>query len=87
MSASLGPTTTRDRGFDQNAAAACADSYHALYTRLVADPAHRSVPEERPLRDIAATDADYLDWILDGDFEPDVTGIVRDALHGEFPSR
>ena len=39
----------------------------------------------RTLRDLAAAEPDYLDWMLGQDFSPEVMQIVRDALSGSFP--
>jgi DNA polymerase III subunit epsilon len=41
----------------------------------------------RSLRDLAAAEPDYLAWILDSDFTPEVQQIVRAALRGELPPR
>ncbi len=39
------------------------------------------------LRELAATDAGYLRWILNKDFSPEVKAHVRNALEGKFPKR
>jgi DNA polymerase-3 subunit epsilon len=39
----------------------------------------------RSLRDLAKAEPDYLAWMLDSDFAPDVQEIVRAALRGELP--
>ena len=39
------------------------------------------------LNDVAAIDPEYLGWMLDRDFEPEVKEIARAALRGEFPLR
>jgi DNA polymerase-3 subunit epsilon len=41
----------------------------------------------RSLRDVANADPDYLAWMLDSDFAPDVQEIVQAALRGELPRR
>ncbi len=41
----------------------------------------------RSLRDLAARDRGFLEWVLRKDFGPDVKAIVQDALLGRFPSR
>lgn len=41
----------------------------------------------RSLADIAEADPDYLVWMVDRDFEPEVKEIARAALKGEFPRR
>jgi DNA polymerase-3 subunit epsilon len=38
----------------------------------------------RPLQQVPE---DYLQWMLEGSFDPDVKAIVRDALGGKFPVR
>lgn len=40
----------------------------------------------QPLKEITQEYPDYLQWILDSDFRPDVHDIVSNALDGEFPS-
>ncbi len=40
-----------------------------------------------PLRQLAADNPSYLDWILTSDFSPEVKRIVRDARAGVFPCR
>lgn len=42
---------------------------------------------DRPLREVAAQDPDYLQWMLTSDFDQTVKDIVRDALQGRFPKR
>ncbi len=42
---------------------------------------------DRPLREVAARDPEYLQWILGSDFDPPVKDIVQDALEGRFPVR
>ena len=39
----------------------------------------------RKLEEIAAIDPSYLSWIIGTDFSPEVKGIVKEALRGEFP--
>ncbi len=39
----------------------------------------------RRLKDIVAEDPDYLHWIIDADFTPEVKEMVGKALSGEFP--
>lgn len=39
----------------------------------------------RPLKEIAQEYPDYLQWIIRGDFNPDVHDIVSKALEDEFP--
>ncbi|MDR7543562.1 MAG: 3'-5' exonuclease [Armatimonadota bacterium] len=41
----------------------------------------------RPLREVAAKDRGFLEWILRKDFSPEVKAIVVDALQGRFPVR
>ena len=41
----------------------------------------------RPLREVAANNTRFLDWILRKDFHPDVKVIVENALQGRFPLR
>ena len=41
----------------------------------------------RPLREVAAGEQDYLEWLLTCDFPPDARAIVEGALRGEFPRR
>lgn len=38
-----------------------------------------------PLRTLVKSDADYLHWILRGDFTQEVKSIVRNALKGKYP--
>jgi len=40
----------------------------------------------RPLRDLVVTNADYLQWMLTGDFPPDAKELVLAALRGEYPT-
>ena len=42
---------------------------------------------DRPLREVAAQDPDYLQWMLTSDFDQAVKDIARDALQGRFPKR
>jgi DNA polymerase-3 subunit epsilon len=42
--------------------------------------------KDRPLRDVAAEDPEYLRWILGTDFDPAVKDIVQNALEGRFPA-
>jgi DNA polymerase-3 subunit epsilon len=39
----------------------------------------------KPLREVAASDPDYLSWLLTCDFAPDVRSLLEGALRGEFP--
>jgi DNA polymerase III subunit epsilon len=39
----------------------------------------------RLLRDLAKAEPDYLEWMLDTDFAPDVKEMIRAALGGELP--
>src|SRR5262245_44113851 len=39
----------------------------------------------RGLRELARTQPDYLQWLLESDFAQDFKGIVAGALKGEFP--
>jgi DNA polymerase-3 subunit epsilon len=39
----------------------------------------------RPLKEITTEHPDYLQWILENDFRPDVCELVEKALDGEFP--
>jgi len=32
-------------------------------------------------------DPDYLRWIVNADFPPDVKRVAQDALNGKFPTR
>jgi DNA polymerase-3 subunit epsilon len=41
----------------------------------------------RPLREVAAKDRGFLEWILRKDFRPEVKAIAQDALDGKFPVR
>jgi DNA polymerase-3 subunit epsilon len=41
----------------------------------------------RPLRDVAAKDRGFLEWVLRRDFTPQVKAIVQAALAGRFPAR
>jgi DNA polymerase III subunit epsilon len=41
----------------------------------------------RSLQDLAKEEPDYLEWMLDSDFAPEVREIVRAALRGEPPRR
>jgi DNA polymerase-3 subunit epsilon len=41
----------------------------------------------RSLRDLANAEPDYLAWMLDSDFAPNVQELVQAALRGEFPRR
>jgi DNA polymerase-3 subunit epsilon len=41
----------------------------------------------RPLREVAAKDRGFLEWILRKDFPPEVKAIAQDALRGRFPER
>jgi DNA polymerase-3 subunit epsilon len=38
-----------------------------------------------PLQRLVAEEADYLAWVLDGDFSPEVKELVRNALEGRYP--
>jgi len=38
------------------------------------------------LRELAAKEPNYLRWMLNRDFAPEVKAIIRDALEGKFPS-
>ena len=40
-----------------------------------------------PLAELAASDRDFLEWVLRKDFSDEVKTIVRDALEGRFPVR
>jgi DNA polymerase-3 subunit epsilon len=40
----------------------------------------------RLLRDLVATESDYLEWVLRMDFPPDTHAIIADALHGRYPT-
>ncbi len=42
---------------------------------------------DRPLREIAAEDPEYLRWILGSDFDQTVKDILQEALEGRFPAR
>jgi DNA polymerase-3 subunit epsilon len=42
--------------------------------------------KDRPLREVAAQDPEYLRWILGTDFDSSVKDIVQNALEGRFPS-
>lgn len=59
---------------DQNAATDCANSYHALYQRLV-DPSSKAVPDE------AARDAYRQEIIHDYPFHPRLMQTTRDRLN------
>lgn len=59
---------------DQNGATACANSYHALYQRLVADSASKAVPDE------SARDAYRQEIIHDYPFHPRLMQTTRDRL-------
>lgn len=39
----------------------------------------------KPLKEVAASDPDYLSWLLTCDFAPDVRALLEGALRGEFP--
>jgi len=39
------------------------------------------------LKRLARDEPNYLKWILNKDFSPEVKAIVRDALAGRFPSK
>lgn len=39
----------------------------------------------KPLKEVAASDPDYLTWLLTCDFAPDVRSLLEGALRGEFP--
>ena len=39
----------------------------------------------KPLRDVAESDPDYLNWLLTCDFAPDARSLIEGALRGEFP--
>jgi DNA polymerase-3 subunit epsilon len=41
----------------------------------------------RPLREVAAKDRGFLEWVLRRDFTPQVKAIVQAALAGRFPAR
>jgi DNA polymerase-3 subunit epsilon len=41
----------------------------------------------RPLREVAAKDRGFLEWILRKEFNPEVKAIVQAALEGRFPTR
>lgn len=41
----------------------------------------------RPLREVAARDRGFLQWILRKDFSPEVKAIAQDALDGKFPTK
>ena len=38
-----------------------------------------------PLKKVAENDAEYLTWMLESDFSPEVLCIIRTALNGQFP--
>ena len=40
----------------------------------------------RSLEELAGAEPDYLQWMLDRDFSPEVQQILRDALTGKFPA-
>lgn len=40
----------------------------------------------RSLRELARRDQNYLRWLLRADFNDDVKRLVRDAMHGRYPS-
>ncbi len=39
------------------------------------------------LRELAASEPNYLKWMLNKDFPPEVKAVIRDALEGKFPQR
>jgi DNA polymerase III subunit epsilon len=39
----------------------------------------------KPLRDVAESDPDYLNWLLTCDFAPDARSLIEGALRGELP--
>lgn len=39
------------------------------------------------LRELAAAEPGYLEWLLGGDFDPELKEIVRRALQGDLPVR
>ena len=41
----------------------------------------------RSLRDIAEENPDYLGWMINQDFSPEVVSIVTEALQGVFPEK
>lgn len=41
----------------------------------------------QPLKKVVKNDADYLNWMLQQDFSPEVIGIIRSALNGKFPEK
>ena len=40
-----------------------------------------------PLRELVLKEANYLRWILNKDFSPEVKQVIRDALAGKYPQR
>jgi DNA polymerase-3 subunit epsilon len=40
-----------------------------------------------PLREVAAFEPDFLEWMIARDFAPDAKEIARRALKGEFPQK
>lgn len=41
----------------------------------------------QPLKKVVKSDADYLTWMLQQEFSPEVIGIIRSALNGKFPQK
>ena len=39
----------------------------------------------RSLQELVRAETNYLHWILDKDFAPELKGIIREALDGNFP--
>lgn len=38
-----------------------------------------------PLQRLVVEDADYLAWVLSGDFSPETKELVQNALKGRYP--
>ncbi len=41
----------------------------------------------RTLQELVRGESNYLNWILDKDFSPELKGIIREALQGNFPNQ